>query len=65
MHSLIPTLELIRKRHNPGYVPKLPLPGKFYSKYIVHVMYTIAYRMKSSSEKTFWNVWNSDKMQKR
>jgi len=31
-----------------GYVPKFPLWGKFYSKYIAHVTYTIVYRVKSS-----------------
>jgi len=37
-----------------NYVSKLPLRRKFYSKYIVHVTYTIAYRVKSSER--FWNV---------
>ena len=31
------------------------LRGKFYSKYIVHMTYTIAHRVKSSKRK-FWNV---------
>jgi len=39
-----------------GYIPKCPFRGKFYSKYIVYVTYTILYRVKFSSKRTFWNV---------
>jgi len=43
-----------------GYVPKFSLRKKFDSKYIVHVMYIIACKVKSSSEKTFWNALKTE-----
>jgi len=38
-----------------AYIPKRPFRGKYYSKYIIHVTYTIVYRVKLYLERTFWN----------